>query len=143
MSEAVRINKHLVIPADEIELRYSTSGGPGGQHANKVATRVDLTWNVARSKALGPRQRARILHALRSRIDSSGSLRLSSDRRRSQLRNREDVLARLQTHVQDALRPVKKRVATSPSTAARERRLQQKRRRSEIKSRRRAPGDDD
>ena len=143
MSESVRINKHLVIPADEIELRYSTSGGPGGQHANKVATRVDLTWNVAASRALGPRQRARILHALRSRIDSSGSLRLSSDRRRSQLRNREDVLARLQAQVQGALRPVKKRVATAPSTAARERRLQQKRRRSEIKSRRRAPTSED
>ena len=143
MSEPVRINKHLVIPADEIELRYSTSGGPGGQHANKVATRVDLAWNVAASRALGPRQRARILHALRSRIDSSGSLRLSSDRQRSQLRNREDVLARLQTHVQEALRPVKRRVATAPSTAARERRLQQKRRRSEVKSRRRPPAHED
>lgn len=143
MSEAVRINKHLVIPGDEIDLKYSTSGGPGGQHANKVATRVDLTWNVARSRALGPRQRARILHALRSRIDSSGSLRLSSDRRRSQLRNREDVLARLQAQVQDALRPVKKRMATAPSAAARERRLQQKRHRKEIKAGRRAPTGED
>ena len=143
MSVAVRINKHLVIPADEISLRYSTSGGPGGQHANKVATRVDLSWNVAESRALGPRQRARILHALRSRIDSSGTLRLSSDRRRSQLRNREDVLARLQTLVRDALRPTKARVATSPSTAARERRLREKKRRSETKRHRRAPAPED
>ena len=143
MTVPVRINKHLVIPADEISLRYSTSGGPGGQHANKVATRADLAWNVADSRALGPRQRARIQHALRSRIDSSGVLRLSSDRRRSQLRNREDVLARLQTLVQDALKPAKSRVATAPSTAARERRLREKRRRSETKLRRRAPSSDD
>lgn len=143
MIAPVRINKHLVIPADEIALKYSTSGGPGGQHANKVATRVDLAWNVAESRALGPRQRARILHGLRSRIDSSGTLRLSSDRRRSQLRNREDVLARLQTLVQDALTPPKARIATSPSATARERRLREKRRRSETKRHRRAPLTDD
>jgi ribosome-associated protein len=143
MTEPVRINKHLAIPLDEISFTYTTSGGPGGQHANKVATRVGLMWNVAESRVLGPRQRARIMAALKSRIDSSGTLRLSSDRRRSQLRNKEDVLGRLETLVQDALRPSKNRIATSPSTAARERRLQDKRRRSQAKSRRRAPTPDD
>jgi ribosome-associated protein len=143
MTPPVRINKHLVIPGDEIRLKYSASGGPGGQHANKVATRVDLSWNVEDSRALGPRQRARILRALGSRIDGSGTLRLSSDRRRSQLRNREDVLARLETLVREALKPATPRVATAPSAGARERRLRDKKRRSETKRRRSAPASED
>ena len=143
MSRDVRVNSHLVIPADEISLKHSTSGGPGGQHANKVATRIDLRWDVASSPSLGPRQRARILHGLRGRIDGSGVLRLSSDRHRSQLRNREDVLDRLGALVAGALKPPKKRVATAPSASARERRLKAKKRRSQIKRARRGPGDDD
>lgn len=143
MNRSVRVTKHVVIPSDEIHLRHRTSGGPGGQHANKTATRVDLTWDVAGSRALGPRQRARVLHALRARIDASGTLHLSSDRRRSQLRNREDVLERLGAMVAAALRPQKARLATAPSEAARERRLAEKKRRSQTKSARRAPTFDD
>ncbi|HEY7876482.1 MAG TPA: alternative ribosome rescue aminoacyl-tRNA hydrolase ArfB [Actinomycetota bacterium] len=143
MNGGVRINSHLVIPADEIKLTHTTSGGPGGQHANKAATRVELRWDVAGSRALGPRQRARILNGLRGRVDNSGVLRLSSDRHRSQLRNREDVTQRLATLVATALKPSKKRVATAPSHAARERRLQEKRRRGQLKRARRARPDDD
>jgi ribosome-associated protein len=143
MSRDVRINSHLVIPADELRLTHATSGGPGGQHANKVATRVDLRWDVAGSRALGPRQRARIRQGLRGRIDNSGVLRLSSDRHRSQLRNREDVLERLAALVAAALKPTKKRVATAPTGAARERRLQDKKRRADLKRTRRAPAGDD
>lgn len=143
MNGGVRINSHLVIPADEIKLTHTTSGGPGGQHANKAATRVELRWDVAGSRALGPRQRARILHGLRGRVDNSGVLRLSSDRHRSQTRNRDDVTQRLATLVATALKPAKKRVATAPSQAARERRLQEKRRRGQLKRARRARPDDD
>jgi ribosome-associated protein len=143
MSRDVRINSHLVIPANELRLTHATSGGPGGQHANKVATRVDLRWDVASSPSLGPRQRARIMHGLRGRIDGAGILRLSSDRHRSQLRNREDVLERLAGLVASALKPPKKRVATAPSANARERRLRQKKRRSEVKRARRVPSADD
>jgi ribosome-associated protein len=143
MSRSVRINSHLVIPADEIRLTHSTSGGPGGQHANKAATRVELRWDVAGSRALGPRQRDRLLHRLGSRIDGSGVLRLSSDRYRSQLRNREDVTERLAALVANALKPERRRVATAPSRAAQERRLQEKKRRSALKRARRARPDDD
>lgn len=143
MSDDVRVNSHLVIPGHEIRLTHATSGGPGGQHANKVATRVELRWNVGSSPSLGPRQRARIMQGLRGRIDNSGVLRLSSDRYRSQLRNREDVLERLASLVAMALKPAKKRVATAPSVAARERRLREKRRRGEIKRARRGLPDDD
>jgi ribosome-associated protein len=143
MSRDVRVNSHLVIPRDEIRLSHTTSGGPGGQHANKVATRVELRWDVASSPSLGPRQRARIMHGLRGRIDNSGVLRLSSDRHRSQLRNREDVLDRLATLVATALKPAKKRISTAPSTAARERRLRDKKRRAQVKRTRRALPDDE
>ena len=141
MSEPVRVNRNLAIPSDEIVLRFSPSGGPGGQHANRSSTRVDLSWNVDASRALGPRQRARIKGHLRNRLDGSGTLRLSSDKHRSQTRNREEVLARLARLVAEALRPRRARVATTPSQAAKERRLRSKRRRSEIKKLRSAPLD--
>jgi ribosome-associated protein len=143
MSRPVRVNSHLVIPADELRLTHATSGGPGGQHANKVATRVDLRWDVGNSRVLGPRQRARIMQGLKGRIDCAGVLRLSSDRHRSQLRNREDVLDRLAGLVSSALKPPKRRVATAPSAGARERRLKEKRRRGDLKRARRAPAGDD
>lgn len=138
----IRIGRSVSIPESEIELRFSRSGGPGGQHANKTSTRVELSWNVAESTALGPRQRARLLEHLRHRLDSSGTLRLSSDKRRSQLRNREEVVERLQELVRAGLRTRKQRVATSPTSASKRRRLDQKRRRSEIKRARRKPVDE-
>jgi ribosome-associated protein len=143
VSRDVRINSHLVIPGHELRLTHTTSGGPGGQHANKVATRADLRWDVGASPSLGPRQRARIMHGLRGRIDNGGVLRLSSDRHRSQLRNREDVLNRLAELVATALKPAKKRVATAPSAGARERRLKAKKRRADVKRARRAPSAED
>jgi ribosome-associated protein len=141
VSERLRINRTLSIPSNEIALRFSPSGGPGGQHANRSSTRVDLSWDVNASKALGPRQRARIKGHLRNRLDSSGTLRLSSDKHRSQQRNREEALARLTRLVSDALQPRRSRIATTPSRAAKERRLQSKRRRGETKKLRRAPLD--
>lgn len=138
----VRITRGLAIPEDELELRFSTSGGPGGQHANKASTRAELAWNVATSRALGPRQRARIFEALKNRIDSAGVLRLSSDRYRSQLRNREDVTARLIELLAAALKPRRRRIATAPTIASREKRLRAKRRRAEIKKTRRVLNDD-
>jgi ribosome-associated protein len=138
----VRVTRTLEIPPDELEFTFSTSSGPGGQHVNKSETRVNLTWNVRESKVLGPRQRERILAGLSNRIDSSGRVHLSSSRFRSQWRNREDVIRRLQELVADALRPSKARVKTRPSATSREKRLRDKRRRSEIKRARRPPVND-
>lgn len=135
----MRITRSLTVPDSEIEYRYSRSGGPGGQHANKTSTKVELVWNVAASEALGPRQRARLLENLRRRLDASGALRLSSDRYRSQYRNKEDVNERLRRVVGEALTPRRARVATAPTPASRRRRLDQKRRRSEIKKMRGKP----
>ncbi len=138
----MRITRSLTVPDSEIEYRYSRSSGPGGQHANKTSTKVELMWNVAASEALGPRQRARLLENLRRRLDASGALRLSSDRYRSQYRNKEDVNERLRRVVGEALVPRRSRVATAPTAASRRRRLDQKRRRSEIKRMRGKPVDD-
>ena len=138
----IKINRSLIIPAAELELRFSPSGGPGGQHANKAATRAELTWNLNESQVLGPRQRQRLQGALRHRIDSSGTVRLTSDRNRSQMQNRNDVIERFATLVREGLRPAKPRLATKPSRASKEKRLEQKKKRSETKQNRRVrPGD--
>ena len=138
----VRVNRSLEIPASELDVTFSTSGGPGGQHANKAATRVEVRWNVAESKVLGPRQRARLLDKLARRIDNQGVLRVVSAERRSQLRNRIDAESRLGEIVAGALKQAKPRKKTAPSRAAKEKRLQQKKRRSEVKESRRPPTPD-
>lgn len=139
----LRVTRSVTIPDDELELKFSTSGGPGGQHANKAATRVDVRWVPATSRALGPRQRERILSGLGRRLDSSGAVRLSSDRFRSQMRNRNAVLERLAGIVADALTPRPARVAGTPPRGARERRLEQKRKRSAVKRQRAKPSESD
>jgi ribosome-associated protein len=135
--DELRVNRRLVIPADELEERFTTSSGPGGQHANKVSTRVELEWNVEASRVLGPRQRERIKSKLSRRIDSSGVLRVASEKHRSQLRNRTEVRSRLAQLVGDALVVEKSRVRTKPTRAANQRRLEDKKRRSQIKRARR------
>jgi ribosome-associated protein len=139
----LKVSRSLSIPMREIKLSFETSGGPGGQHANKAATRVVLEWNPGRSDALGPRQHSRIAEQLRRRMDGSGTIRITSDRYRSQTRNRDDALERLASLLREALKPRKKRLATQPSAAARERRLKQKRRRAELKRSRGRVGAED
>ena len=129
----MRVNRSVTIPDDEIKMTFSPSGGPGGQHANRSSTRVELTWNPTTSRALGPRQKERVLAALRRRLDSSGQIRLTSDRYRSQLRNREDARERLAGLVRSALVPPKSRVGTKPTKGSKEERLRAKRKRSEVK----------
>ena len=142
VQSGLRINRTLTIPEDELRFRFSASGGPGGQHANKAATRAELSWDVAGSRAPGPRQRQRIRVKLANRIDASGVLRVVSDTHRSQLRNRQDALDRLGEMVARALRQEKKRVATKPSRASNERRIKSKKKRSSVKSLRRPPVSD-
>lgn len=138
----MRVTRSLTIPDDEIQLTFSPSGGPGGQHANKASTRAELAWNPTTSRALGPIQRQRLETNLRSRLDSSGALRLRSGAHRSQLRNRQEVESRLAALVRDALAPIKTRTPTDPTRASKRRRMQAKRRRSETKKLRRAPSSD-
>ena len=134
--EIVRVTSSLRIPVSELQFRFSASGGPGGQHANKVATRVELRFDVAGSPSLGPHQRARLLEKLGPEV------RVVADDERSQLRNRQLAVERFRERMAAALRIEKTRRPTRPSRGAKERRLAEKRRLSERKRSRRPDQDD-
>jgi len=131
--DRLRINHEVSIPLSELRFRFSRSSGPGGQHVQKSSTRVELLFDVRNSPNLGKEHKERLLARLGGKIDSAGVLHLVSQSERSQWRNREEVIARFQDLLQRVLAPRKRRHATRPSTAAKERRLREKRRRSEIK----------
>ncbi len=129
----------LVIPYEEIAFSADPSGGPGGQHANRSSTRVELRFNVRRSPSLDPRQRERIIEALGPRLLADGSIRVVSARERSQMRNREAALDRLATLLARALRRPAPRTATRPTRASKEKRVESKKRRATVKAKRRRP----
>ena len=132
-ADILRIDHELSIPQDELHFRFSRSSGPGGQHAQKSSTRVELLFDVANSPSLNDAQRTQVQKRLASYLDSSGVLHLTSQSERSQLRNREEVVDRFLSLMREALRRPKRRRPTRPTTASRERRLRRKRRRSEVK----------
>ena len=134
-SDRLRVSGSCVIGLDELEWRFSGSGGPGGQHANTANTRVELIFDVAGSRSLGPRQRARIIERL------GPVVRVVASDSRSQHRNREVAVERLRERLNDALRVERPRVATRVSRSAKERRLSDKRHRSDRKRNRARPDD--
>ncbi len=125
------------IPLEELVFHFVRSSGPGGQHVNKASTQVELSFDVVNSPSLSDEQKARVLEKLASHIDKEGVLHLASQATRSQLQNRQDVVARFQRLIEAALRVPKKRRPSRPSAAVRERRLKSKRERSQIKHMRR------
>ena len=133
----VRITDTVSIPMSELRFRFARSGGPGGQHVNRSATQVELLFDVTNSPSLDEVQRQRVLTKLKSRIDKEGVLHLVSQETRSQLRNREEVVERFRELMREALHVPKSRRPTRPSRGARERRLEEKRRRGEAKRGRR------
>jgi len=139
--EGVRVNDAVVIPRDELVARASRAGGAGGQHVNTSSTRIELLWNVGASRALSEEQRARVLEKLASRLDAEQNVRVVASDRRSQRQNRERAEARLAELVRAALVVPKKRRPTKPSRAARQARLDSKKRLSEKKRERRWRGD--
>jgi len=141
--EILPITDQLAVPLSELRFRFSRSGGPGGQHVNRTATRVELLFDVAHSLSLTEEQRQRLLKRLAGRIDSEGILRVAAQSERSQLRNRQEAIERLQTLLRQALYIPKRRRRSRVPRWARERRLAEKRRRSEAKRyRRKVRGDD-
>ncbi len=141
--DGVVISDELTIPAAELRFRFSRSSGPGGQHVNRSETRVELLFDVAHSPALSEPQRARLLQRLAGFIDGNGVLRVVSSATRSQAENRADALARFQVLLASALRRRKRRIATRPSAASREHRLEEKHGRAQIKQARRSVGGPD
>jgi ribosome-associated protein len=132
-AESIRVTRSVNLPADEIELRFSRSSGPGGQHAQRSETRVEALLDVEASNALSAAQKRRV-------VGRAGPiLRAVAQDERSQWRNRELAVARLVEALRDALKVERKRRPTAPTAASRERRLEQKRRRAEVKRLRRPP----
>jgi len=125
-----------VLPLAEVEFRVSRSSGPGGQHASTAATRVEARFDVETSDALTPVQKRRVI------ARAGPVLRAVAQDERSQLRNRELAVERLAARLRDALRVERRRVPTGPTPAARERRLDEKRRRAAVKRSRRVPDSD-
>jgi ribosome-associated protein len=138
----LRIGPRLTIPASEIEVGFSRSGGPGGQNVNKVETKVTLRFAPAASRVLSPAERERLVQALGSRLSAAGELVVHASRFRRQARHLADARERLADWVRDALAPRKKRRATRPTKGSRERRLGAKRRQARRKQERR-PGIDE
>jgi len=137
MAEELRVNDRLSLPLAEVELRTSRSSGPGGQHANVTASRVEAVFDVEASAALDERQRARLLERLGPVVTA-----VAQDAR-GQARNRELALERLAAKLRDGLRVQRKRRPTKPTRASRRRRLEQKRRAGERKRGRRPPSPDE
>ncbi|MCP4424400.1 MAG: aminoacyl-tRNA hydrolase [Chloroflexi bacterium] len=135
------INARVSIPVAELKFRFSTSGGPGGQHANRSATRATLLFDVASSPSLNKTTRARLLRKLASRLDKQGVLRIDAQESRSQYRNRETAILRFQLILANALKKPKKRRKTKPSQAAVQKRLDNKKKRGQRKRERRRTWD--
>ena len=137
MAEGLQIGRGVVVPLSEIELRTSRSSGPGGQHANVTASRVEASFDVEASAVLGDEEKRRIA--------SRGGrvVRASAQDTRSQARNRDLALERLRAKLESALAVQRPRRATKPTASSRHRRVESKKRRSETKRARRRPSGDD
>ena len=135
----IEISPRLSIPEDELTIKATRSSGPGGQHVNKVSTRVVLEFDVDGSPSLTSTQKRRIREHLATRIALDGRLRIRSQRHRSQAANRREVIERVVDLLQQALKPRPRRVKTRVPRAERTRRLDSKRKRSEQKRQRKRP----
>ena len=139
MTDETKLNvtPAISIPRTELSYRASRAGGPGGQHVNTSSTRIELLWDLPNSRAVTEDERERIRAKLAQRLDSDGQVRVVASDRRSQQQNREAADTRLASLVRHALHVPKTRRPTKPTKAAKERRLSDKKRRSEKKQNRR------
>jgi ribosome-associated protein len=132
-SESIRVTRSVVLPLAEIQLRTSRSSGPGGQHAQKSETRVEAVFDVEASTALTDAQKRRVV------AKAGPVLRAVAQDKRSQLRNKDLAVERLVESLREALKVPRRRVATKPSAASKQRRLEAKKRRSQVKRLRGSP----
>ena len=131
--ESIRVTRSVLLPLAEIDFRFSRSSGPGGQHANRSETRVEALFDVESSRALTAVQKRRVI------ARTGPTIRAVAQDERSQWRNRELAVERIAEQLRAALKVERRRKPTKPTAASRERRLEDKRRRSETKRMRRAP----
>src|SRR5271165_7217317 len=135
--DMLHVRRGLDVPLSEVAWRATTPGGPGGQHANRTLSRVEVQFDVAASATLGPRQRARLLERL------GPVVRASASESRSQAQNRRLALERLAAKLDEGLRVQPARTPTRPTKGSQVRRVEEKRRRARTKQARRRPGEDD
>lgn len=138
--DSLRVTETVVIPRSELNVRATRSGGPGGQHVNTSSTRIEITWDVARTRALTEDERARVVARLGARVSDEGTVRVVASDSRSQRQNRERAEARLADLIRRALTKRKARKRTRIPRGAVEARLEGKRRQSERKRQRRWKG---
>lgn len=140
----IEISPSIVIPESELQLTAVRSRGPGGQHVNKVSTGMVLEFHLQQSAALNDRQKQRLMMYLGHRLNQQGILRLQGQRHRSQIANRQEVMEKFVSLLQEAFRPRKSRVPTRVPKRTRETRLIEKKQRSEVKGVRKSvrPGDE-
>ena len=136
----VRVRPGLVIPGTALDIRFSRSGGPGGQNVNKVETRVEVRFDLAGTGLLAPADRERALRVLASRLRGEGILSVLCDRTRHRERNLNEALDRMGEILRAAITRPRPRRKTRPTRASKERRLEGKRRRADVKRGRREPG---
>ena len=136
----IQITDDVVIPESELGFAASRSGGPGGQNVNKVSSKVTLSFDVGGSASLSEEQKARIASMLATRINKEGVLQIVSQRTRSQELNRADVVERFAELLRRALTPQRKRIKTRASAAAKQRRMDAKRKRGMTKQARNKTG---
>ena len=133
MPQQIQVNDQITIPPGEIEVTTMRSSGPGGQHVNTSDTRIRLRWNLTDSAALSEVERKRAVDNLGSRLSSDGDLIVTCGKHRSQRRNRQECMDRLAAILRRALTPPRTRRKTRVPSAARERRLQDKKKRAALK----------
>jgi len=138
----LRINASVTVPAADLAVRAVRSSGPGGQNVNKVASKVELRFDLRGTRALGDDTKARLASLARGRMDADGRVVVTSEAARDQPRNLEDARAKLAALVARALVPPRPRKATRPTAGSRARRLEAKHRRGAVKRARRAAGED-
>ena len=139
---ALHVNSEVSIPWFELTFRATRAGGLGGQHVNTSSTRVELLWNVQRSRSISEAQRSRLREKLTSRLDGEGNVRVVASAYRSQARNRDDAEERLATLIRRALMVPKARKKTRPGRGAVESRLRLKKHKSDKKRGRRVKDDE-
>jgi ribosome-associated protein len=139
--DPLRVNSRLLLPASELRADFARAGGPGGQNVNKVASKVQLRFDVQNSRVLGEERKRRIRERLAGRLTASGELVLQASRYRSQARNMEDARDRLAQLLREALQTARTRVATRPTRGSKLRRQDAKKQPGALKRSRREQGE--